>query len=255
MGDPSLLVTLATAAEAKGWDGVFLWDHVHFVRAAHLEVHDPWTVLGAIAHRTERVRLGTLVTPVARRQPWELAKQVVTLDHLSHGRAVLGVGLGEPGEDEFAAFGLPASAHERAARLDEGLTVLEGLLTGEPFVHAGEAFRVDAELRPAPVQRPRPPIWVAGLWPNRRPFDRARRYDGAAPIGAEGPLPPEQVAEVVAYLGELPLGFEVVATALDDVPSAEYADAGATWLVCSRWPMDVGWQEDLRRQIEAGPPT
>jgi alkanesulfonate monooxygenase SsuD/methylene tetrahydromethanopterin reductase-like flavin-dependent oxidoreductase (luciferase family) len=169
MTAPDTLVELAVEAEAAGWDGVFLWDHLHFVRALHFDVHDPWVMLGAIAHATERVLLGTLVTPVARRQPWELAKQVTTLDHLSRGRAVLGVGLGETAEDDFAAFGLDPDDHARAARLDEGLEVLEGLWSGQPYVHHGPAFDVDAEFLPPPVQRPRPPIWVGGIWPHRRP--------------------------------------------------------------------------------------
>ena len=118
--------------------------------------------------------------------PWKVAKEVVTLDHLSGGRAVVGVGLGEPPDDDFAAFGDPADARERAALLDDGLAVLAGLLTGEPFTHDGPRYRVDAEFLPAPVQQPRPPIWVAGVLPHRRPFERARRWDGVMPLAARG---------------------------------------------------------------------
>lgn len=254
MGDPAALVEVAVDAERAGWDGVFLWDHLHFVRAMRNDVHDPWVVLGAMAVRTERVRLGTLVTPVARRRPWVLAKEVVTLDHLSGGRAVLGVGLGEPGDEEFAAFGDPADARVRAERLDEGLAVVAGIWTGGAFRHEGRHYTVDCELLPPPVQQPRPPVWVAGMWPHRRPMDRARRWDGVVPLDRDdGPLGPDGIAEVVAYLGPVADDFAVVATARDGVPAGEYAAAGATWLVTSCWPVG-DWRHDLERAVRAGPP-
>ncbi len=103
--DPNVMVELAVDAEAAGWDGVFVWDHLQWDTHRRLDVHDPWALLAAMAVRTERVVLGTAVTPLARRRPWVLAKQVVTLDHLSGGRAVLGIGLGEPADADFAAFG------------------------------------------------------------------------------------------------------------------------------------------------------
>ena len=149
MADPKVLVDLAVEAEAVGWDGVFLWDHVQWRRDVGNDIHDPWVLLGAIAVQTSTVALGPLVTPVARRRPQKLAKEVITLDHLSGGRAVLGVGLGAPAEDEFANFGDAADDRVRAARLDEGLAVLDALLRADgPLVHHGEHFDIDADLRP-----------------------------------------------------------------------------------------------------------
>lgn len=252
MGPVHELVELGVAAEAAGFDGVFLWDHLHFLREARVDVHDPWVVLGALAVRTERVLLGTMVTPVARRQPWELAKQVVTLSHLTGGRVVLGVGLGEPAADEFEAFGLPGADRERAARLDEGLAALDGIWTGEPFRFDGEHVHLDVELKPPPLAPV--PVWVAGKWPGTKPFRRAASRQGVIPIGPEGePLAPEDYAAVAAACGAPRQGFEVVATVMDGVPAARYAEAGATWGLWSTWPVD-DWQDRLRRVVAAGPP-
>ncbi len=248
VGSAAGLVELGRAADANGWDGVFLWDHLHFVRAWSVETHDPWVLLGAMATRTERVRLGTLITPLARRRPHKVAKEVVTLDHLSGGRAVLGVGLGEPPDDDFAAFGDPSGDRERARLLDQGLELLDPYLRGEPVAAHG----VDAHLLPAAVQRPRPPIWVAGKWPNRRPFERAQRHQGYVPIGPDDEhifLPPATLAEIAA---RLPAGVELVATAEPGVPAHEYADAGATWLLDSTWPVEE-WEVEMRERVVAGP--
>jgi alkanesulfonate monooxygenase SsuD/methylene tetrahydromethanopterin reductase-like flavin-dependent oxidoreductase (luciferase family) len=252
MGSARRLVALARDAESAGWDGVFLWDHMHFFRAAGNDVVDPWVVLGAMAQVTERVRLGTMVTPVARRRPWKLAKEIVTLDHLSGGRVIAGVGLGEPADDEFAAFGENPDARVRAGKLDEGLALLDRFLRGEPVQHEGVHFRVDAELRPAAVQRPRPPIWVAGKWPNRRPFRRAMAWDGVYPIGTDTqPLLPASIAEISAFVASA--GIDVVASPVPGVPAAEFAAAGATWLVAYGVPIG-DWQDDIERVIRKGPP-
>jgi alkanesulfonate monooxygenase SsuD/methylene tetrahydromethanopterin reductase-like flavin-dependent oxidoreductase (luciferase family) len=191
--DPASLVAMAVEAEQAGWDGVFLWDHMVLSPAMRLDVHDPWVLLGAMAARTERVRLGTLVTPLARRRPWVVARHVITLDHLSGGRAVLGVGLGEPGDADFAAFGDPGGRTDRAEVLDEALPLLDGLWRG-PVEHRGRHFTVETDLLPRPVQRPRPPVWVAAVAPHRRSLARAQRWDGVAPLGPDaGPITPEQL--------------------------------------------------------------
>jgi alkanesulfonate monooxygenase SsuD/methylene tetrahydromethanopterin reductase-like flavin-dependent oxidoreductase (luciferase family) len=252
MAGPGVLVDLAVAAEVAGWDGVFLWDHVQWRRDAENDIHDPWVLLGAMAVRTETVALGPLVTPVARRRPQKLAKEVITLDHLSGGRAVLGVGLGAPADDEFANFGDAADDRVRAARLDEGLEVLDALLRGGPLDHHGEHFTVDADLRPAALQRPRPPIWVAGFWPNRRPFARAGRWDGVVPL-AEGGLRPDGLAAVVEACGGARPGFDVVVTAVDGVDPSEFEAAGATWHVVSTWPIG-DWLPPFTRAVADGPP-
>jgi alkanesulfonate monooxygenase SsuD/methylene tetrahydromethanopterin reductase-like flavin-dependent oxidoreductase (luciferase family) len=253
MAEPGPLVDLAVEAEGAGWDGVFYWDHIQWRRDAGNDVHDPWVLLGAVAARTATVRLGAMVTPLPRRRPQKLAKELITLDHLSAGRVVVGVGLGAPAHDEFAAFGDEADDRVRARRLDESLGLLDELLEGGPVVHHGEHFTVDADLRPGAFQRPRPPIWVAGVWPNRRPMARAARWDGVIPISVDG-LRPEQLAQIVEWCGGSRPGFDVVATAVDGVSTAELADAGATWQVVSTWPLG-DWLPDFRRRVLGGPPS
>jgi alkanesulfonate monooxygenase SsuD/methylene tetrahydromethanopterin reductase-like flavin-dependent oxidoreductase (luciferase family) len=246
------LVELARETDAAGWDGLFIWDHLHLDRQRLLDVHDPWVLLGAMAPYAQRLRLGTLVTPLARRRPWVVAKQVVTLDHLTDGHAVLGVGLGYPSHEEFGAFGDPTDDRERAALLDESLDVITALWTGDEVHHHSDRFTIDAQFHPRPVQEPRPPIWVAGMWPNRRPFERAAQWDGVCPVAGDGePVTPDVVAQVVAVTGTRP-GFDVVVTAREDVPADEYASAGATWLVRSAWPVD-GYLDDLRAVARGGP--
>lgn len=249
--DAATVLDWAVRAEESGWDGVFVWDHLQWDgRVAPL---DPWVVLGAMASRTERVRLGTFVTPLSRRRPHVVAKQLVTLDHVSEGRAVLAVGLGEPPDRDFADLGDEADPRIRAAMLDEALDVIAGLLSG-PVSHHGAHYDVEGEFRPLPVQRPRPPIWVAGVIPNRRPLARARRWDGMVPIGADQDCTPEQLAAYLASDGATTRpGWDVVAPWASGIPAQEYADAGATWLVRSAWPQDEGWQQGLTATISAGP--
>ncbi len=250
MGDPQRLVDMAVAADGNGWDGVFVWDHVHFFREMRLDVHDPWVLLGAIARETSAVRLGPMVSPLARRRPHVYAKQVATLDHLSGGRVVAGVGLGFPADDEFAAFGEPADDRVRADRLDEALDVVTALWSGERTEHRGPHFTIDAQLLPVPVQRPRPPIWVGATWPFRRPIARAGRYDGVVPLGADGnPATPDVIGEVAALM---PPGRDVVAAWRDGYTAEEYQAAGATWLTQSRWPVGE-WADELAG-LAAAPP-
>jgi alkanesulfonate monooxygenase SsuD/methylene tetrahydromethanopterin reductase-like flavin-dependent oxidoreductase (luciferase family) len=248
--DPATLVAMAVEAENAGWDGVFLWDHVVLFPEMGLDVHNPWVVLGAIAQATERVVLGTLVTPLARRRPQSVARELITLDHLSGGRGLLGVGLGDPAEFDFAAFGDAADARERAARLDESLTVIDGLLRG-PVKHEGEHFHVDAELRPRPVQQPRPPIWVAGVTPHRRPLERALRWDGFVPISLSSLMSPEDIA---AYLDgvDRPDGWELVANLAPGYGPEDYEAIGATWVIEGAWPVE-DWVAELRDRIKGGP--
>src|SRR5690625_2101070 len=208
--DASRIVEMGRTAEQAGWDGVFLRDHVQWSAKVDPEVLDPWSLLGAIAQATEKVRLGTLVTPLSRRRPWVVAKQLTTLDHLSHGRAVLGVGLGAPADRDFSDLGDEADPKIRAGMLDESLQVIDQLMTG-PTSFSGTYYQVTADFRPAPVQRPRPPVWVAGVAPNRRPLARARWRDGVVPEGPDGPLTPDDVSDYLALDGGgAPDGWDVV---------------------------------------------
>lgn len=249
--DPARVLAWGREAEAAGWDGVFLWDHVQW--RPGVAPLDPWVMLGALAAVTERVRLGTMVTPLSRRRPYAVAKQVATLDQLSAGRAVLGVGLGEPPDRDFSDLGEEADARVRAAMLDESLDVIDQLWRG-PTDFTGTHYRIRADLHPRPVQQPRPPVWVAGVAPHRRPLARARRLDGVVPIGAGEHLTPEALADYLALDGAPSRdGWDVVAHDRPGVDPQEYAEAGATWLVRSVFPIEDDWERQADAIVREGP--
>ncbi|MET8262729.1 LLM class flavin-dependent oxidoreductase [Micromonospora arida] len=178
----STLVEMGELAERADWDGVFLEDYLIHYSGDEPFTYDPWLVLAAIAGRTDRVRLGTTVTALPRRRPAKLAREVLTLDHLSAGRATVAVGVGDPGDRGLAAFGEQTEVSVRAAMLDEGLDLLTGLLSGERVSHQGTHYRADGvSLRPAPVQSPRVPVWVGGSTQAGAVRRRAARADGIVP--------------------------------------------------------------------------
>lgn len=252
-GDPRELVRFAAELERAGWDGFFLWDHVQISAEMRPDVIDPWTVLGAIATATERIALGTMVTPVARRRPWKLAREVSTLDHLSSGRVILGVGLGWPPDDEFGAFGETTSSREHAAMLDEALPLLDSFLRGERVDHDGAHYRVHAHLAPAALQDPRPPIWVGTHLSNRRGVERARRWDGITPQDWPG-ITPQQVAALAATLARGP-SYDIVVRVggPGSAPVAEYAPAGATWGIAGMLSPEET-HDEVRARLLPGPP-
>ena len=235
--DPAVMADLAEAAEQHGWDGFFLWDHVAY-REPVQAVADPWVVLAAIACRTERLHIGPMVTPLARRRVHKLARETVTLDHLSHGRLILGVGLGSDRNDEFERFGEVTDPRARARLLDEGLERLAGYWSGE--------------LGPPPVQLPRIPVWVASRWPHRRPLRRAARWDGLFPIDLPGP---EALAELVEEVRGLRDGnhesFDFVVEVAPGAAADPWEAAGATWVLTSFGYTPA--REEVRMAIEAGP--
>lgn len=271
--DPRTVAAVATAAEEAGWDALLVWDHVvHDKRLRRGQPFgDPWVLLAAAGMMTSRLRLGTLVTPVPRRRPEQLARQVATLDVLTGGRVIFGAGLGGPIEDEFGSFGDTTDPVQLAERLDEGLELLRRYWSGATVNHDGQHFQVrDVDLLPATVQQPRPPVWIAGWWPNRRPMRRAAAWDGAAPLfdsARHGYAPSaDELGALVAYVrscrgprADEP--FEIVVGGATEASNAAdvigpLRDAGATW-----------WDERLRqdrdefdklapvlRRIEAGPP-
>lgn len=200
-GDPKKFVELATAAEDAGWDGFFMWDHVYPSKGELIA--DPWITLAAIAAKTEKIRIGTTVTPLPRRRPQKVAREVTTLDHLSNGRFILGVGLGGPPELEFGSFGEDTSLKTRAEKLDESLEILEGLWSGKPFSFSGQHYNIEeATFEPRPIQKPRVPIWCGGTWPIKAPFRRAARYEGVFPLGAETELKPKDYQAITDYVEE-----------------------------------------------------
>ena len=244
--DPHVLVEAAERAERAGWDGLFLWDHV--ARPGGPPVVDPWIALAAIASATERMRIGALVTPLARRRPWKVARETVSLDRLTRGRLVFGAGLGSAGgaQSEWAAFGEEIDLARRAEMLDEGLAVLAGLWSGKPFSFAGTHFEVeDARFLPTPLQQPRIPVWIASYWPHRRPLRRAARWDGMFTLFPDGsPQDLGQLVEAVAYARahRAPDAgpFDVVVCG-DPTGNAEaYERAGATWWLARVTPDSFG---------------
>ena len=272
--DPRVVADLARRAEEAGWDGLFVWDHVTHRKELRRAIADPWVLLTAAALATERIRLGTMITPVARRRVSKLARKVTTLDRLTGGRMVLGVGLGAPVPDEFGSFGETTDPRELAARLDEGLTALKLLWSGDPVTFRGEHVVIeDVTFLPTPVQRPRVPIWVGGEWPARAPMRRAARWDGAIPLllpdrGRE-PLQPDAatVRQIHGFLtsqrAKAGLGgepFDLVMSGTSPAPPAAAADlvgplaeAGATWWAECIWD-DLERAEPMVRRVDQGPP-
>ena len=265
-GDPGVLLDLALEAEAAGWDGFFLWDHL--LSGGQIPATDPWMVMSAIAVRTERIRLGPMVTPLARRRMNKLARETVALDHLSRGRLIMGVGLGFFDDKEFTAFGDEGAPRIRAQILDESLQILEGLWGGEAFTFEGQHLRATTSpFLPRPLQQPRIPIWVAGLWPNKRPMRRAAAWDGAFPIDAGGDLTkqmsPGAMAEAIAYIGTqrtADSAFDIVHAGLlsgerepDIALTQRYADVGVTWWLEHVYPSRMSLAA-LRKFIRLGPP-
>jgi alkanesulfonate monooxygenase SsuD/methylene tetrahydromethanopterin reductase-like flavin-dependent oxidoreductase (luciferase family) len=261
--DARVLADLAREAEQAGWDAFFIWDHIG--AGWEVPIGDPWVQLAAMAMTTERIKLGALVTPLPRRRPWKLAREAVTLDHLSNGRLILGVGIGSDSGQEFSCFGESPDDKLHGAMLDEGLDVLTGLWTGEPFSYQGTHYQIaGARFLPTPVQQPRIPIWVAGVWPHPRPFRRAARWDGVCALKVQDvPMLPEDFRAMLAYVGAHRSGdspFAVThggqlykgdrSAAADTL--AAYAAAGVNW-----WLENFDWNNTLaetRTAIRQGPP-
>lgn len=273
--DVRRLASLAQEAEDVGWDGFFIWDHMLFDNLDR-RVIDPWVAMAAIAMKTSRIRIGPMVTPLARRRPWKLAREALSIDQLSNGRLILGVGLGAPEEWEFAAFGEETEAKLRARKMDESLAIFTGLLSGEPFSFNGEFFNL-AEMRflPKPVQSPHIPIWVGGTWPNKKPLRRSVKYDGYFPDVLQHPFTADDwnvVREFVeSHRGKDSL-FDLVqyGTTPGDDPAAAaaqlapYKAVGVTWWIEGISPFDYGfdwpdpWTEEIVQKLELrirqGPP-
>jgi alkanesulfonate monooxygenase SsuD/methylene tetrahydromethanopterin reductase-like flavin-dependent oxidoreductase (luciferase family) len=251
LADPATLARLAVRAEERGWDGVFLWDHVLY-RPPVSAATDPWIALAAIAAATERVELGPMVTPLARRRPWIVARQAVALDHLSGGRFVLGLGLGlDSSGGELSRFGEETDDRRRAAMLDEGLEVLTGLLSGEPVDHDGEAYRVDGvRFLPGPARPGGIPVWLAARWPNRRPVARALRHDGVFLIDTDDPA---DLAGITERAGSLGRPFDIVVEGWPGDTVDGWETAGATWWLAKFDPFSTTVAV-VEAAIDGGPP-
>ncbi|MCB7137916.1 LLM class flavin-dependent oxidoreductase [Cellulosimicrobium marinum] len=279
-GSATQVVEMAVAAEEHGWDGFFSWDGISVMA---VDTFDPWAMLAAAAVRTERVTLGAMVFALPRRRPWEVARQALTVDHLSGGRLVLPVGVGVLDDGGFSAVpDQPQELRARAEQLDDALAFLDRAWTGEPFAFAGTRLKTgEMQFLPRPVDRPgtghRVPVWPVGVWdaarPPRRSLDRALRADGTVlqlrgERGFDVPTP-DDVSALVSWLtarrAELGLPadrpFDVVlqgelpadrAAATEQL--ADLAEAGATWWVESRWNPDTATPTALLDTIRQGPP-
>jgi alkanesulfonate monooxygenase SsuD/methylene tetrahydromethanopterin reductase-like flavin-dependent oxidoreductase (luciferase family) len=271
--DPRVVADQARLAEEAGWDGLFVWDHlIGYNRDLVGEFAATNILLTAAALATNRIRLGTQVTPVPRRRPRQLAREIATLDRLCGGRMILGVGLGAPIDNEYGRFGEPTDPKVLAGLLDEGLAAITLLWSGEPVSFHGRYVTVeDVIMRPTPVQRPRVPIWVGGDWPHKAPARRAARWDGAVlTTGSwEQPPTPEVVAEMHAYIrahrrdaGLLDEPYQLVVGGSTTHSPARardilgpLAETGATWWD-ERFPFDkLGSADAVRARIEQGPPS
>jgi alkanesulfonate monooxygenase SsuD/methylene tetrahydromethanopterin reductase-like flavin-dependent oxidoreductase (luciferase family) len=266
LATPREFADLAVAAEDAGWDTIFTWEAVWG--------QDAWVTLAAAAMRTSRIRLGTMLTPLPRIRPWDLAGRVATLDQLSDGRAQLAVGMGalHPG---WTAFERDEGRKVRAEKLDEGLAIYDGLMRGQPFAYAGKHYSVeptDFVPPPPPVQRPRVPVWVVGAYPAARSMERAAQWDGIIPTTAgrvdDQPYGHDDLARTVTVVKEireskgLPWeGYDVVVEGVTepgdvgDATVAAWTEVGATFWVESDWSMGDDAVARHRRRIDAGPPA
>jgi alkanesulfonate monooxygenase SsuD/methylene tetrahydromethanopterin reductase-like flavin-dependent oxidoreductase (luciferase family) len=260
------LVEYAHIAEEEGWDGIFLEDYIVYW-GAQGTTYDPWLALTAIALRTQRIHLGITVTPLPSRLPWQLARQAITLDHLSHGRLILGFGLGDPQDRHF---GETSDIKQRASMLDEGLDLLAGLMSGQPFSYQGTHYQVNnVTFYPKPTQTPRIPIWLGGFWPRQAPALRAARWDGFCPAklpdaSGDASIQPTDIRSIKTFITQhrsSPTPFDIVAggsSPSDDPVKARehveaYSKAGATWWVEFVLP-EVGEGEQALRRIRQGAP-
>jgi len=262
--DARAAADMARAAEQAGWDGFFVWEPVWGI--------DAWVSLAAAAMVTERIRLGTMLSPLSRMRPWKLAGESVAVDRLSNGRTILSVGLGAV-DTGFAEFGEVTDRKARAELLDEGLDIVTGLWRGQPFNYRGKRYTVREstfQMPPPPVQQPRIPIWVVGAWGSQKSMARALKYDGIlpqvlAPTARQATV--DEVRAIRAHVdaqrtpgrpfdiiveGETPGGDRARAAGI----VRPWADAGATWWIESRWMAND--QAEVRgivqRRIEQGPP-
>ncbi len=265
-GDARTAAQFASLAEESGWDGFFVWEPVWGI--------DAWVCLSAAAMVTERIHLGTMLTPPSRMRPWKLASETATLDNLSNGRVILSVGLGAV-ETGFAEFGEVTNRAERAELLDESLQILTGLWSGVPYQHSGKHYQINLKgdffrPPPPPLQKPRIPIWVVGAWPRPKSMQRALRYDGILPnvMGEDGKVrmsPPtaHEIRQIQAYVAanhaqDTP--FDIVVegqTPGDDLESAVeivnlFREAGATWWIEAMWSIQD--PEEVEARIQQGPP-
>jgi hypothetical protein len=262
-GDARTAADLAHEAEAAAWDGFFVFDSVWGVDAS--------VMMAAIAMRTERIRIGTLLTPISRHRPWKLAGELAALDNLSDGRVILSVGVGAI-DTGFANFGEVTDLKTRAELMDEGLEILMGLWRGQPFNFQGKHYHIKETTflpPPPPVQKPRIPIWVVGAWPHEKSMNRVIRYDGLLPAlkkdGQHVEIQPDDIRAMKAYVEQhrtQTTPFDIIMEgrtanaqrAEQEAKIRPFIEAGATWWIENMWT-EPNELSDVRARIRQGPPA
>ncbi len=266
-GSTQQVLDMAVAAEKAGWNGFFTWDGISVGDA---DTYDPWAMLGALAVTTKTMTLGAMIFPLSRRRPWKVARETITVDHLSNGRLVIPVGLGAIDDGGFSRVSHEATDRKlRAERLDETLDILALAWRGESFSYEGKHHSVkDLVFRPTPVQQPRIPIWAVASWPAPKSMNRAIKWDGVLPSLRANPfeeVKPSDVTEIATWISEHRTAdgpFEIVLEGVvpgDDPDAARaklapLAAAGATWWIESRWEAPLNTPEALMDRIKQGPP-
>jgi alkanesulfonate monooxygenase SsuD/methylene tetrahydromethanopterin reductase-like flavin-dependent oxidoreductase (luciferase family) len=255
LADPRVVAGLAAEAEERGWHGVFVWDQIIW-RQPIRQVADPWITLAAIAAATEEVALGPMVTPLPRRRPAKVARETATLDRLSRGRLILGVGLGgDQFAGEFSRTGDEVDDRLRGEMLDESLEILLAAWSGEPVNHRGRHYLIDnVQFLPRPAQRPRIPVWAAAFPGNVKPLRRAARCDGFFPVNLEHV---DEFAQAVAAVqdlrGDNEAPFDIAVELRPGTDVSPYVAAGATWWMTELEP-GISLDE-VRGLIREGPAT
>lgn len=274
-GEIVTLVELAREAEEAGWDGVFIPDCIYIDSELDpmMPAFDPWVMLGAMATRTQHIKLGTMITPLSRRRPWKVARETMTIDQLSHGRLILPVGLGALDDAGFGKVGEATERKTRAQLLDESLEIITGLWSGKPFHYDGRHYHLqEMVFLPPAVQTPRIPIWVVGAWPREKSMQRVVQYDGLLPNklnddGTMGEITPQDIRAMKAYITErrtLKTPFDIIwegqtpgaDRAQGAAQVAPWIEAGITWWMESMWPSPDFHPtlDDVRARIQQGPP-
>lgn len=269
-GDPHTAAELAALAEISGWDGVFLEDYIVWQGHQDVPTYDPWILLAAMALHTTHIRLGIMVTPLSRRRPWKVAREAVTLDHLSNGRMILGAGLGDTTLDvSLTHFGEVIDVKQRGEMLDEALDIVANAWSGQPFSYSGKHYQIkEVALLPQPVQVPRIPIWIGGGFPLKGATQRALQWDGSCMyIDTHGGPWRDWAPEDVRTLRTMAERWRGADTPFDIVLGGHQrdadweqeralinslAEAGATWWI-EYLPPELGGLDIIREAIARGP--